>query len=1655
MKDRRLFFYIAFLVLTAAVLTTTSFTGSNNIDNASLQSGTALTENDFVKDPSLFAVPEAGVVATFLENPNSTFELNDTGPIGIDIIPFKYASGMNQTFCWQDDNRESRHSMTLVDSSGAEVLRVEANGDCVTQFINEGNYEMRIQHDDSGDEVFATIFSIPEGLSDDSFQTVLNTNKCQGCDLSGANFSNGILTNVNLSGADLTGADLSNADLSGANLSDALLAGTDLTGANLTNADLSGADLTNALTANANFTDANLTNVISFNESKLGEESITAQEEPGDPGPDPCPAGNLRPKPVVGEDLVLSKACMVPAGTYQYGNINIISGGSLTFNDAKIDFWAKSILVENGGSLIAGTPEKPIGTNGEITIHLYGADRGKGGKGITCKTDDMCGVPKAVWDRNHPPNPTKCTADDLPGGVNDCFYRYGTLPVDTGDPKGYFGYKVIAVSYGGTLQLFGKKGATYPDTNPDPSNSGTSWVRLADGHDLTPGGNTLVLDRAVDWQKEDRMVVTTTDYLPGHSERLTVDTVSADGKTITVKEKIQFRHNGTMYDLSSIPGRLGLDFKKAETRAAVALLSRSIRIVSGPNSDTIDQGKLNCVYDCFPSTDGFIGGHTIARQGFKTFQVEGVEFFQLGQGGRMGHYPLHFHLARKTPLGTFVKDSSIHDSMTRWITVHGTHDVLLARNVGYMSIGHGFYLEDGTEINNKLYSNIGIFARAAIANDQNPRKVPGILAGGAKNIAQPPNNSDFANPTVFWIMNGWNDFEHNMAVGAATCGTCYWLLPSLNSGPSQNMAWESYASIQRSLPGASPLKTFKGNYCTSAQLSFNTVGATDACNGLGDLSPIDNPTVPPQDQMPRIGSLRIPTLCTGTCSNNKGQPCNTDAQCGTGNTCTQDCTQTPPCGVPSPGAPFDNRDFCPVTILDRYTSSFHWPEKNFAAIWLRGKWFLLGNSVLTDSQNGGLGFVTGGDYTLSSVIPGNWQVARKSVFIGNTQEDNPLASNAGPFNPLKSSDGKISGLTCDNKTMREDHCLSKNEGITMPVSNFSMQQRFFNIYDGPNYQDSNAYLDITTTPLDPQCKPGSCPRDSGWMYTAANGIPIDQESGKCVLPNAAIGWKQPNGFFYPPAFHSLNLFFNNVDIRHLVIEPLWKPGTFDPDTDQIKKNYCTFDSGIYTGFTSIDRQTVLNDDDGSLTGLKSPPIPTEGETISVNLDPFFNAPVEAPECESFDIATASGTPKTTGGTAKTSPYEYLSTVVYPKCGMSCGSTWGSDCSNPSCFGVTLSRQLEIQKGEQDRTIPMMGMNFGQRSMLTVDNGSYYVDTTVSENRQKQGRGGPTPVTSLNVFKPGETYYVFFVFATEKTKQKYQLYIGAGIPDFESNVSKHIKPVRVDIRNQALKFEDSSWNGLKSSYESSSGILTVGTDFSEFKSDFDKTRADYCQPSSFCKLVGNTCQSSLPTNDPFHAESQHICSTWAGKDIDCPLYQFSGPKGELPGCVGFALTLDSQKFSADDKDHRPGPECFPRNSDWNVAWTAVDKNLAGSCANQKPPDVQFCDRQSPPIVGENVIIGTEGDDVLTGTPESDIIFGLGGNDIIEGRGGSDWISGGPGDDEIRGGRGDDIIFGEEGNDFIRGGGGRDEIDGGSETDTIKGGKGKDICVEGEIVRGCEQ
>lgn len=1313
-----------------------------------------------------------------------------------------------------------------------------------------------------------------------------------------------------------------------------------------------------------------------------------------------CPMGDVPELPSVQQSddaeeadnlQVVNDVCIVKAGTYKYLNVNIFDGGTLKFEDEVIDFWAESILVENEGSLIAGSTSAPIGSNGgKLTIHLYGADQlqsplsdyrfgaatRKGNKGIVCQSPGgLCGVPEPIWKSNlnipvEDGNYPKSIKSDLPGGVRDYFYHYKALPFDDGETDGqvgYFGRKVLAVSYGGTLQLFGKKGATYRENavcNPaDPSSSCTSWARLegiiptrnrgngfADNTPqtgLVPGDTSLEVDRVVDWEKGDRIVVTTTDYLPGHSEEFTI--VSNDGQHIEFESDVpnqgaRYYHSGKSYDISDLPDRLGIDAENAETRAAVGLLTRSIRIVS--EGDSFKPGSQ----DNFPPEPGnFFGGHTLVRQGFKTYQVQGVEFHRLGQGGRMGHYAVHFHHTRKTPADTFIKDSSINESMTRWIVLHGAQGVLLARNIGYKSIGHGFYLEDATETDNKFYSNLGVFARAAVDNVQNPRKVPGIIsqrqvnadgvysinAGGTLTRVQ----SDYATPTVFWITNTWNDFRYNMAAGAGTCGACYWPIPSLISGGSTQMRWESYASLQRfgGNVGTAPFQRFEGNYCSTAMNSLNTSGDTSACNGLGlnptadipVLVPIENPLIPlpvkppaaptPWDQsvyFPRVnsGNFKTGTRCD---EDSTGVRVSTDSNGDT----ELDCTFVPTCSNQGDSASYD----CMVNVINRYTTAFNWAETNFGAVWLRGsQWYLVLNSVISDVQNGGLSIVTGGDYTGSSAINGHWGLVRKTVFIGSTDVTNPYASDAGPF--VKG------GLSCEGRS--GNNCMAHDEGITMQLSNFGMNQRLFNIYDGPSFQDSNAYLDIYQYPVDDCQRDLTHPEQSHTCYDASNpanssksmygrvvGMPADLD-GSCHLPNAAIGWKQPNGFYYPPAFNSKNLFFDGVDIRHFVLEPLFKPGTLDQDNALVAERYCTRSPDMFSAsFTDVDRQTVLNDDDGSLTGLV--------ETISVNEDPFFNAPVETPECRSGFPATA-----------KTSPYDYVTTVIYPECAIAtykkvpaldaCAApaVWSRPCSNRECYGVPLYRQFLTDAEMATKPLPdphirMMGASLFQRSNLTVNHGKFYIDTTVSEAEQRKTQN------HVNVFTAGETYHVFLLFAKADTRQTYQLFVGKNAPaDF---LTKNVVMNRVDPKVVPYKFTEGLWpeGQWERTYDPDTGILSVTMELSDIQPEIDNAISDQCLPKSACTFRKNECITSLAPGDYLYDEYAEgkICANTA-LAVDCP-------EG---GCYGFSVTLPEDFPAGLAGDPRPEVKPFSsdiENFNWFVKWkkTADDSDLAGVCKQE--------------------------------------------------------------------------------------------------------------------------
>jgi hypothetical protein len=908
-------------------------------------------------------------------------------------------------------------------------------------------------------------------------------------------------------------------------------------------------------------------------------------------------------------------------------------------------------------------------------------------------------------------------------------------------------------------------------------------------------------------------------------------------------------------------------------------------------------------------------------------------------------------MVRKAPPATFVADCSAWDSMTRWFEIRGTQGVMLNRNVGYKSIGHGYFLAEGTETMNLLQGNIGIYARPAINYPDNPRKVPGVIAKTTDYVNNDPRKNqylayggDYIHPSVFFIMNGYNNFEDNMAVGAGTCGACYWFAPAVTSGLSRKQTWMGYANIQNKTPGRAPLKSFHGNFCSTAQYSLITIDTTGVCKGVNTpgepndpkgFDAITNPLTkyydipdqrdPAKELYPDIqaGATLQPVRCDEAIN-----PTCDDSQmvCTKGN--TQDCA---------------------VTVIDSYTSSFHWAQQNYAAIWLRTNWFLFTDSALTDVLNGGLTMVSGGSW--DQVMNQYWALTRNSIFVGHTQDNNPFASNRGPVNPQ-------STLTCPGETPAS-YCrlldkskpnpppeIMSGEGVVIPIDNFAVYQRLYNIYDGPVYQESNAFLHIKKAAItgcdDPKI-PGDCDGTNN-LYRRAQGIPRAKEApykGQCIQPNAAIGWKQPNGFYYPPAFHSRNLFFNDVDIRHFIIVPLFKAGTSEVDIDKVKLEYCTYPPGAPQGlfadsFTDVDRQTELNDDDGTLTGLRgASPVQIgtgtndAGGTISINTDKYFDAPVQTLECLSEQ-------------TCLQSPYDYITTVIIPGCALKsfggCGDKWHSECENRNCYGVPIYRQYlnSGEKAGEDQSIRMMGTGIAQRSTLVANNGRYYINTAVSADKQYKNTTTKEPVKFKNVFESGETYNFFFLYAKPTSKATFQMYIGKGIE--AADLKAGIKMIRVGtkmengvvLRTTPLTVNTFDWPAEwgEKNYNKASGMLEVTIDLTgkTFQANFDDGIKDSCGPASFCKWQenadgkGGACVYKSDQTVIDYQGDDAICQ-WSVKAAECP----SG------GCYGFQVTL-TDKFKADDQDHRPPLAPFPDS--WNVAWQTADKTIAGDSSQQE-------------------------------------------------------------------------------------------------------------------------
>jgi hypothetical protein len=332
------------------------------------------------------------------------------------------------------------------------------------------------------------------------------------------------------------------------------------------------------------------------------------------------------------------------------------------------------------------------------------------------------------------------------------------------EPMRGMGDRGIMIS-GGTLNLHGDRRNT--------------WTKLATT--AAAGSNSIQVLDASGWRVGDEIVLASTDFDPRQAERRTISAIK--GNTITLDRQLEYMHFGEI--------TFGVD-----ERGEVGLLTRNIRIQASADAE-----------------QSYFGGHVMAMAGSKMY-VSGVEFNRMGQHLTLARYPIHWHLVGDAK-GQYIRNSAIHDTFNRCVTVHGTNNLRIENNVTYNTVGHCFFLEDGIETGNQYVRNLGIQTKC------HPTKpcVPTNLAAegsraGAPSGAVGQTNGDALIPSdntvsTFWITNPSNDYVDNVAAGSDQIG--FWIaLPVHPTG-----AFEGTEISANTWPRRMPLGTFKGNVAHS------------------------------------------------------------------------------------------------------------------------------------------------------------------------------------------------------------------------------------------------------------------------------------------------------------------------------------------------------------------------------------------------------------------------------------------------------------------------------------------------------------------------------------------------------------------------------------------------------------------------------------------------------------------------------------------------------------------------------------------------------------------------------------------------------------------------------------------------------------------------
>jgi cell migration-inducing and hyaluronan-binding protein len=346
-------------------------------------------------------------------------------------------------------------------------------------------------------------------------------------------------------------------------------------------------------------------------------------------------------------------------------------------------------------------------------------------------------------------------------------------------------------------------------------NRENAWTRLAST--AQKGASRIEVLNAAGWRAGDAIVLASTDFDPRQAERRTITAI--DGNRLTLDKPLEYMHFGEI--------TFGVD-----ERGEVGLLTRNIRIQASQDADQT-----------------WFGGHIMAMVGSR-MQVSGVELSRMGQHLTLARYPIHWHLGGDGN-GQYVRNSAIHDTYSRCVTVHGTDNLLIQNNVTYNTVGHCFFMEDGIETGNEFIRNLAIQTKChptlecvptnLAANGE--RTTQYAHAAAARQASFHSGNTLLPSDNTvasFWITNPDNSYIDNVAAGSDQVG--FWL--SIPEHP--NGAFLNSELSLKTWPRRTPLRAFRGNVAHSNFDGFLIDRHIDQDNTFGlasiPLLPLKDPT---------------------------------------------------------------------------------------------------------------------------------------------------------------------------------------------------------------------------------------------------------------------------------------------------------------------------------------------------------------------------------------------------------------------------------------------------------------------------------------------------------------------------------------------------------------------------------------------------------------------------------------------------------------------------------------------------------------------------------------------------------------------------------------------------------------------------------------------